>query len=115
MKESYDKIKVTVSEVFRMIEVHLLESKVDKLAKTIDEDLTIIHKKDEKFEEESKEETKGEPKEEKKEEQKEKKDFLKPPDIFDKEIRIITADYLSDKKNKGTSGQYWEGVQELKN
>ena len=80
MKESYDKIKVTVSEVFKMIEGLLHESKVDKLAKTIDEDLTIIHKKNEKFEEESKEETKGEPKEE----QKEKKDFLKPPDIFNK-------------------------------
>ena len=47
---------------------------------------------DERFEEESK----GDPKEE----QKEKKDFLKQPDIFDKEIRIMVADYLSDKKIK---------------
>ena len=46
MKESYDKIKDTVSEVFKMIEGLLHESKVDKLAKTIDEDLTIIHKKE---------------------------------------------------------------------
>ena len=72
----------------------------DKLLKRIDEDLTIVHKKDEKFEEESKEETKGEPKEEIKEEQKEKKDFLKKPDIFDKKINIMVADYLSDTRIK---------------
>ena len=114
MKESYDKIKVNVSEIFKMIEGLLQESKIDKLAKIIEEDLTIIHKKDDKFEEESKEELKGEPKEEIKEERKEKKDFLKPPDIFNKKIRIIVADYLSDKKNKRTSCQYWEGVQEFK-
>ena len=96
VKESYDKIKVTVSEVFKLIEGLLLENKIDKLAKTIDEDLTIIHKKDEMFEKE----TKGEPKEEIKEKQKEKKVLLKKPDIFDKEIRIIAADYLSDKKIK---------------
>ena len=66
------------------------------MAKTVDEDLAIIIKKNEKFEEE----TKGEPKNKIKKEQKKKKDFLKPPDIFDKEIRIITADYLSDKKIK---------------
>ena len=96
MKESYDKIKDNVSEVFKMIEGLLQESKIDKLAKIIEEDLTIIHKKDDKFEEESK----GEPKEEIKEERKEKKDFFKPPDIFNKKIRIIVADYLSDKKIK---------------
>ena len=96
MKESYDNIKVTVSGVSKLIEGLLFESKIDKLAKTVDEDLTIIHKKDEKFEEE----TKGESKEEIKEKQKEKKVLLKKPDIFDKKIRIITADYLSDKKIK---------------
>ena len=98
MKESYDKIKVNISEVFKTIEGLLQESKIDKFAKIIDDDLTIIHKKDEKYEEESKEETKREQTEEIKEEQKEKKDFLKPPDIFNKKIRIIVADYLSDKK-----------------
>ena len=96
--ESYDQIKLTIYEVFKTIEGLLYENKIGKLAKTIDEDLTIIHKKDEKLQEESKEETKGEPTEEIKEEQKEKKDFLKQQDIFDKEIRIIAADYLSYKK-----------------
>ena len=108
MKEAYDEIKVNVYEVCKMIEGLLQESKIDKLAKTIDEDLTIIHKKDEKFEEESKEETKGEPKEEIKEEQKEKKDFLNPPDIFNKKIRIIAADYLSDKKIKELHANIWK-------
>ena len=98
--ESYDQIKLTIYEVFKTIEGLLHENKINKLAKTIDEDLTIIHKKDEKLQEESKEETKGEPTEEIKEEQKKKKDFLKHQDIFDKEIRIIAADYLSDKKIK---------------
>ena len=105
MKESYDQIKVTVSEVFKTIEGLLHKSKMDKLDKTIDEDLTITYQKDEKLEEESKEETKGEtkretkgePKEEIKEEQKEKKDFLKSPFIFDKKINITVADYPSDK------------------
>ena len=100
MIESYDQIKLTISEVFKTIESLLHENKIDKLAKTIDEDLTIIHKKDEKLKEESKEETKGEPTEEIKEEQREKKDFFKQQDIFDREIRIIAADYLSDKKIK---------------
>ena len=81
------------------------------MLKRVDEDLGIIIKMDERFEEESK----GEPKEEIKEVQKEKKDFLKQPDIFDKEIRIMVADYLSGKKNKWTSCQFWEGVQELTN
>ena len=90
MKEAYDETKVNVYEVCKTIEGLLQESKIDKLAKTIDEDLTIIHKKNEKFEKESK----GKPKEE----IKEKKDFLKLPDIFNDKIRIIAADYLSDKK-----------------
>ena len=98
--ESYDQIKFTIFEVFKTIEGLLHENKIDKLAKTINEDLTVILKKDEKLQEESKEETKGEPKEEIKEKQREKKIFLKKPDIFDKEIRIIVADYLSDKKIK---------------
>ena len=68
------------------------ERKIDKLYKKVDEDLTIIYKKDEKF----KEETKGDQKEEVKQE----KDFLKPSDIFDKEINIMVADYLSAKKIK---------------
>ena len=114
MVESYDQLKLTISEVFKTIEGLLHENKIEKLAKTIDEDLTAIHKKDKKLQEESKEETKGEPKEEIKEKQKEKKIFLKKPDIFDKEIRIIVADYLSDKKNKGTRCQYWKGVQVFK-
>ena len=97
MKESYDQIKVTVSEVFKMIEGLLHKSKMEKLAKTIDEDLSITYQKDEKLGEESKEETKGEPREEIKEEQKEKKDFLKPPYIFNKKINIAISDYPSDK------------------
>ena len=100
MKDSYDQIKVTVSEVFKMIEGLLHKSKMDKLDKTIDEDLTITYLKDKKLEEESKEETKGEPKEEIKEEQKEKKDFLKPSYIFDKKINITVSDYPSNKKIK---------------
>ena len=114
VKESYDNIKVTVSGVFKLIEGLLLESKIDKLAKTVDEDLTIIHKKDEKFEEESKEETKGEPKEEIKEKQKEKKVFLKKPDIFNKEIRIVSADYLSNKKIKELDGNIEKVCKSLK-
>ena len=100
MKESYDQIRPTVFEVLKTISNLLQESKIDKLGKTIDEDLIITFQKDEKLEEESKGEPKEEIKEEIKEEQKEKKDFLKQPDIFDKEIRIFTADYISDKKIK---------------
>ena len=96
MKESYDQIRPTVFEVLRTISNLLQESKIDRLAKTIDEDLTIIIKKNEKFEEE----TKGEPIKKIKKEQKKKKEFLKPPDIFNKKIRIISADYLSNKKIK---------------
>ena len=84
------------------------------MAKTVDEDLTIIHKKDEKFEEESKEETKGEPKEKIKEKQKEKKVFLKKPDIFNKEIRIVSADYLSNKKIKELDGNIEKVCKSLK-
>ena len=97
MKESYDEIKDTVSEVLKMISYLFQERKIDKLYKIVDEDLTIIYKKDEKF----KEETKGDQKEEVK--QKKKKDLLKPQDIFDKEIKIMVADYLSAKKNKAAS------------
>ena len=100
MKESYDKVKLTVSEVLKTISYLLQERKIDKLYKRIDEDLTIIYKKDEKFEEESKEETKGDQKEEVKQKKRRKKDFLKPPDIFGKKINIMVADYLSDKKIK---------------
>ena len=92
--ESYDQIKLSVFEALKTISNLLQDCKIDKLAKTIDEDLTITYQKDEKFEEE----TKGELKKKIKKEQKKMKDFLKLLDIFDKEIRIIAADYLSDKK-----------------
>ena len=108
VKESYDKIIVSVSEVFKMISNILHESKIDKLIKRIDEDLEIIHKKDGKVEEESKVDSKEKIKEElteeinrePKEEIKEKNDFLKLPDIFGKKISIMVADYLSAKKIK---------------
>ena len=87
---------LTIFEVLKTIEDLLQESKIEKLAKTIDEDLKITFQKGEKF----KEESKGDPKEEIKEEQMEIKDFLLPQYIFDKEIRIMVADYLSDKKIK---------------
>ena len=100
--ESYDQIKVTVLQVFKMISNLLHESKNGKLDKIIDEELTIIHKRSEKLEEESKEETKEELKEEIKEEikeeQKEKKDFFKQSNMFDKKVNIMVADDLSDKK-----------------
>ena len=98
--ESYDQIKLTIFEVLKTISDLLQESKIDKLAKSIIENLTITFQKDEKLEEESKEETKGEPKKKIKVEQKKKKDFLKSLDIFDKEINIMVSDYLSDKKIK---------------
>ena len=110
MKESYDQIRPTVFEVLKTISNLLQESKIDKLGKTIDEDLAIIFKKNEKFEEESK----GEPKEEIKEEHKEKKDLLKKPDIFDKKIRIIAADYLSDKKIKELDSNFKKVCKSLK-
>ena len=106
MKESYDQIRPTVFEVLKTISNLLQESKIDKLGKTIDEDLTIIIKKDENFEEELIDEHKQDPKEEIKEEQKERKDFLKPPDIFNKKIRIITADYLPYKKIKELNSNF---------
>ena len=77
-----------------MISDLLHELKTDSLFKIINEDLGIIHRKNEEFEEERKEE----PKEEIKEEQKEKKVFFKPQDIFDKKVNIMVADYLSAKK-----------------
>ena len=93
--ESYDQIKVTVLEVVKMVSDLLYESKKGKVLKTIDEDLTIIHKRNEKLEEESKEESKeevkGELKEEINEKQKVKLDFLKQPSIFDKKINIMVV------------------------
>ena len=98
--ESYDEIKLTIFEILKTISDLLHENKIDKLDKSIDEDLTITFQKDEKLKKESKKVTMEEPKEEIKEEQKKKKDFLNSLDIFDKEINIMVADYLSDKKIK---------------
>ena len=78
VKESYDQIKLTVFEILKTIEVLLQESKIEKLSKTIYEDLSITYQKNEKFEEE----TKGEPKQKIKKEKKEKERFLKTTRYF---------------------------------
>ena len=113
--ESYDEIKLTIFEILKTISDLLHENKIDKLDKSIDEDLTITFQKDEKLKKESKKVTMEEPKEEIKEEQKKKKDFLNSLDIFDKEINIMVADYLSDKKIKQLHANFEKVCKSKKN